>query len=172
MSKVLDLSGTPITPEPPPMISRRRRERIQRVQDLWLSGMTTRELSQLYGLSQRAIQKDLADARRLSRETIQNWDSQGTLGREIRFLESTRRSAMRQSQFAAQEAVRLGYLRTALDAASRLVTLLQSVGLLTRVPERIVVEENPFSDPEIRRKFMGVLLEIRRSGEKIPGIDF
>jgi hypothetical protein len=136
-----------------------------------LGGVKTSEISQYFGIGQRMVQRDLQDAQRLMREQVQGLDSGSTLGREIRFLETTRRLAIRQSQLATQEAVRLGYLRTALDAASRLVALLQSTGLIRQVPQRIVLEDsNPFTDVDFRKKYMALLLEARKRGVPIAGL--
>jgi hypothetical protein len=171
--KIIDLhSKAPITPEPLPAISRRRRERIERVFNMWLEGAKTLEIAQFFGLSIRQVQKDVQDAKVLARALIRDWDSESALVAEIKTLQRLRWLAMREFSLAKFESNKLGALRLAADVSSRLIALLQSVGLINRVPERILVEENVFCDPEIRRKFTGMLLEIRKSGEKIPGIDF
>lgn len=165
-------SGEVITPEPLPTVSQRRQRRIWRVLEMYQQGMRTREIAQFLSLSQRSVQKDIIDARRLARAFVQNFDGMEALGREIRFLEATRRTAMRLSQVSHQEAVRLGYLRTALDAASRLIALLQSTGLIRQVPQHVEITSNPFEDAALRRRVMGMLLEVRRHGGRISGIDY
>jgi hypothetical protein len=173
VNKIIDFkSGAPIDREPVPTISRRRQERIWCIFDMRMQGAETKEIAQLFGISQRQVQKDLNGAKRLSREMIHNWDLEGTLGREIRFLENTRREAMRQSQLSRQEAVRLGYIRLALDAATRLVALLQSTGLIRQVPQHVEITSNPFEDADLRRRFVGMLVEVRRHGGRISGIDY
>jgi hypothetical protein len=141
------------------------------VQDMWQSGAKTKEIAQYFGLSIRQVQKDLQDAGRIEKAFIQNFDSNSTLGREVLFLENARRKAMRQFQLSNLEAVKLGYLKLAVEIGSKLTTLLQSVGLITTVPTRIsFTESNPFEDDEFRKRYTSLLLEARRCGIPISGL--
>jgi hypothetical protein len=169
--KIFDLkSGAPIDFEPLPRISERHQRRIQQVVEMWQSGMKTKGISQFLHLSQRAVQKDLADAKRLARLSVENFDSTAELGHEIAFLQKLRRLAMREFSLGTFESTKIGALRLAVEISARLTALLQSVGLLTRVPERVEIIENPFEDGELRQRYYDVLLEVRRRGETPLGM--
>jgi len=156
---------------PLPAISLKRQDRIWKTQDLFLGGMKVTDLATYFGISRKQVYKDLADAGRLTQALVRNFDSEGTLGREIRLLEELRRKAMRNFSTARQEGVKLGFLRLALETTTRLVALFQSTGLMTVVPRRIAFEEsNPFTDPHFRKRFTALLLEAREAGEPIQGL--
>lgn len=75
---------------------------------------------------------------------------------------------MRHFQISEENmSVKLGYLDTALKVTERLVQVYQEVGVLKKVPERLVLEELiPFEDPEVRKAYLGVLKLARQKGEK------
>jgi hypothetical protein len=171
MSNIYDLqSGAQVTPAPLPAIGRRRQERILRVAEMWQEGARTSEIAQFFGLSRRQVQRDLVDARRLARAFVENFDSTVELGKEIAFLQRLRWLSMREFSLARFESTRVGALKLALEVSVRLTTLLQSVGLLARVPERVEITENPFRDDELRRRYVDILKEIRARGEVPPGM--
>lgn len=164
--------GGPVDANAPlPAISPKRQDRIWKTQDLFLGGMKVTELATYFGISRKQVYKDLADAGRLAQALVRDFDSEGTLGREIRLLEELRRKAMRNFSTARQEGVKLGFLRLALKTTSRLVALFQTTGLMTVVPWRIAFEEsNPFTSKDFRHKFAALLLEAREAGEPIQGL--
>jgi len=165
-------TGSPVEPTAAlPAISPKRQDRIWKTQDLFLGGMKVTELATYFGISRKQVYKDLADAGRLTQALVRDFDSEGTLGREIRLLEELRRKAMRNFSTARQEGVKVGFLRLSLEVTTRLVALLQSTGLITTVPRRIAFEEsNPFTSKDFRHKFAALLLEAREAGEPIQGL--
>jgi transcriptional antiterminator len=173
--KIVSITGGPIEPTSSttflPSISQRRQARIFESQNLYLGGMKVTELATYFGLSRKQVYADLRDAKLLSRALVAEFDSEETLGREISFLEETRRTAMRNFSTARQEGVKLGFLRLALETTSKLVALFQSTGLITVVARKIeFVESNPFTDPHFRKRFTALLLEAREAGEPIQGL--
>jgi hypothetical protein len=164
--------GSPVDPTAPlPAISPKRQARIWKTQDLFLGGMKVTELATYFGISRKQVYKDLADAGKLTQALVRDFDSEGTLGREIYLLEELRRKAMRNFSTARQEGVKLGFLRLALETTSKLVALFQSTGLITVVARKIeFVESNPFTDPHFRKRFTALLLEAREAGEPIHGL--
>jgi hypothetical protein len=171
----VSITGGPVEPTSSttflPSISQRRQARILEVQNLYLGGMKVTELATNFGLSRKQVYADLRDAKLLSRALVAEFDSEETLGREISFLEETRRKAIRNFSTARQEGVKLGFLRLALETTARLVALFQSTGLITTVPRRIQIEEgNPFTDPIFRKRYPALLLEAREAGEPIQGL--
>jgi hypothetical protein len=164
--------GSPVDPTAPlPAISPKRQARIWKTQDLFLGGMKVTELATYFGISRKQVYKDLADAGKLTQALVRDFDSEGTLGREIYLLEELRRKAMRNFSTARQEGVKLGFLRLALETTSKLVALFQSTGLITVVARKIeFVESNPFTDPHFRKRFTALLLEAREAGEPIQGL--
>jgi len=164
--------GSPVDPTAPlPAISPKRQARILKTQDLFLGGMKVTELATYFGISRKQVYKDLADAGKLTQALVRDFDSEGTLGREIYLLEELRRKAMRNFSTARQEGVKLGFLRLALETTSKLVALFQSTGLITVVARKIeFVESNPFTDPHFRKRFTALLLEAREAGEPIHGL--
>ena len=163
---------SPVDPTAPlPAISPKRQARIWKTQDLFLGWMKVTELATYFGISRKQVYKDLADAGKLTQALVRDFDSEGTLGREIYLLEELRRKAMRNFSTARQEGVKLGFLRLALETTSKLVALFQSTGLITVVARKIeFVESNPFTDPHFRKRFTALLLEAREAGEPIHGL--
>ena len=106
----------------------------------------------------------------LCRMLVKEFDSGTFLGREIGFLEELRRKSMHDYAMAKQEGVKLGFLRLAGEISAKLTSLLQSTGLLTAAPQRIVIEQNPFTDKEFRQKYAALLLEARAKGVPILGL--
>ena len=164
--------GGSVDPTAPlPAISPQRQARIWKTQDLFLGGMKVTELAAYFGISRKQVYADLRDAARLTQALVRDFDSEGTLGREIRLLEQLRRKAMRNFATARQEGVKLGFLRLSLEITTKFVGILQSVGLVTIVPRRIAFEEtNPFTSKDFKHKFAALLLEAREAGEPIQGL--
>jgi hypothetical protein len=79
---------------------------------------------------------------------------------------------MRHFQLSEENtSVKVGYLNTALKATERLVQLYLEVGVITKVPERLAVEERiPFEDPDVRMAYLGFLKLARQRGEKNLGL--
>jgi len=170
-NKVVSLkTGEQVGNEPLPVISPKRQTRIWQVQDLHLGGMRVKDLATYFGVSRKQIYKDLRDAKALYRALVKDFDSDTFLGREIGFLEELRRKSMHDYAMAKQEGVKLGFLRLAGEISAKLTGLLQSTGLLTAAPQRIVIEQNPFTDKEFRQRYAALLLEARAKGVPILGL--
>ena len=152
-------------------ISLRRAERILKVQERFDQGAKTSEIAQIYGISQRMVQKDLKAAPHLNRELVLSLDQGELLGRKIRFLESLMRYAMRQCQLSRNENAQVGWARLAKEALEMLIKVCQSTGLITTVPTRVSLEEgNPFSDAEFRKEYAALMKKARERGIKIDGL--
>jgi hypothetical protein len=170
-NEVISLKTGEQVVKPLPRISGKRQARIWQVQDLHLGGMRVQELATFFGVSRKQIYKDLRDAKVLYRALVKDFGSNTFLGQEIGFLEELRRKVMRDYAMVKQEGVKLGFLRLALEVSGKLVALLQSTGLLTEVPQRIQLEEaNPFSDPDFRKRYIGLMVEARTKGVSIQGL--
>uniref|UniRef100_A0A7C3WH62 Uncharacterized protein n=1 Tax=Desulfobacca acetoxidans TaxID=60893 RepID=A0A7C3WH62_9BACT len=170
-NKVVSLkTGERVGNEPLPVISPKRQARIWQVQDLHLGGMRVRDLATYFGVSRKQIYKDLRDAKVLYRAMVKDFDSDTFLGREIGFLEELRRKSMHDYAMAKQEGIKLGFLRLAGEISAKLTSLLQSTGLLTAAPQRIVIEQDPFVDKEFRQRYAALLLEARAKGVPILGL--
>jgi hypothetical protein len=171
MSNIYDLqSGAAITPEPVPAISKRRQERILRVLEMRQEGAKTSEIAQFFGLSRRQVQRDLIDGKLLSRAFVENFDGTGALGHEIAFLQRLRWLSMREFSTAKFESTKIGALRLAVEISGKLTSLLMATGLISQVPQRVEITENPFSDDGLRRRYYNILKEIRARGETPPGM--
>ena len=155
-----------------PVISKRRQERLKKVQDLFDSGMKVTEIATYFVISERSVFRDLADAKILNRALILEVNQDDILGREFRFLMELRRKAMRDYLLCREgDNAKVGYLRTALMAHEKLLKMLQDAGLLTKVPERFSLESNiPFEDPEVRQAYLNFLKLAREKGEKNLGL--
>ena len=140
------------------------------MQEMHLSGMKTLEIGQFFGISQRMIQKDLLVAKQLARLSVQDFDSEATLGQELAFLQELRRKAMRNFNLSQLESSKVGFLRLAVEVSGKLINLLLSTGLITKAPEQVIIEENPFFDVDFRKKYVALLKEARERGVPIPGL--
>ncbi|MBM4274349.1 MAG: hypothetical protein FJ134_07815 [Deltaproteobacteria bacterium] len=170
-NKVVSLkTSAQLETEPLPAIGPKRQARIWNMQDMHLGGMKVTDLATYFGVSRKQVYADLRDAARLTQALVRDFDSESTLGREIRFLEQLRRKAMHDYATAKQEGVKLGFLRLAGEISSKLTGLLQSTGLLAAAPQRIVIEQNPFVDKEFRQRYAALLLEARAKGVPIQGL--
>jgi hypothetical protein len=145
---------------------------MRRIQDLYISGMKIFEIAQYIGKSQRSVYRDLADVKELNKAMIMEVSQDDILGREIRFLEELRRKAMRDYMLCREgDNAKVGYLRTALTAHEKLVKMLQDVGLIKKVPERVAMETSiPFEDPDVRKAYLDFLKLARQRGEKNLGL--
>jgi hypothetical protein len=171
VNSIIDLkSGKETAPGPLPRISAKRQGRIKQVQDMWMSGAKTGEIALYFNISQRTVQKDLVDAKRLARLSVQDFDSKATLGHELAFLRELRRQAMRNFHLSQLESPRVGFLRLAAEVSGKLTNLLLSTGLITKAPEQVMIEENPFFDVDFRKKYVALLKEARERGVPIAGL--
>lgn len=155
-----------------PAISKKRQERLRKVQDLFDSGMKVSEIATYFGITARSVFRDLADVKALNRAMIVKVNQDDILGREFRFLQELRRKAMRDYMLCREgDNAKVGYLRTAITAHEKLVKMLQDSGLLNKVPERLSLETAiPFEDPEVRKAYLGFLKLARERGEKDLGL--
>lgn len=170
MGKVCSLSGDAVQSAIPP-ISLKRQARIREVQDKFDGGWKVKDLAEYFGISPRAIFKDLKAAKDLNRVLLEGLDQQEVLGREIRFLQQLGREAMRRYSLSRNDGAKLGFMRTALTIHEKLVKLLQTTGLLKKVPERLdIIGAIPFDDDVVRKEFYAWLKLAREKGEKNLGL--
>lgn len=152
-------------------ISLRRRERALKIQEMFDRGVKVREIAHFFGISQRMVQKDLRVAERLNQEMVQGLNQGELLGRKITRLENLCRYAMRQCELSQSENSKVGWARLYKETLDALMKIYQSTGLITTVPTRFSLEEsNPFTDPELRKKYMDLMKEARKKGLQIYGL--
>jgi hypothetical protein len=155
-----------------PAISKRRQERLKKVQDLYDSGMKVKEIAAYFVITERSVFRDLAAVKVLNRALIIEVDPDDVLGREYRFLIQLRRKAMRDYLLCRDgDNAKVGYLRTTLAVHEKLMKLLQDSGLIAKMPERFSLEADiPFEDPEVRKAYLAFLKLARERGEKNLGL--
>jgi hypothetical protein len=152
-------------------ISWRRRERALKIQEMFDRGAKVREIARYFGISRRMVQKDLRLAERLNREMVEGANQSELLGRKIAFLENLTRYAMRQCELSQSESSQMDWARLAKETQDLLIRIYQSTGMVTTIPTRFSLEENnPFSDPEFRKKYAALLKEARKKGVPIHGL--
>ncbi len=152
-------------------ISQSRRERILKAWEMYEGGAKVREIAQFFGISRRMVHHDLKLAPKLLKEEVQTLDPGEILAKEIAFWRQIIRQAMRDYELAQSENAKIGFLRVATEARARLQKFLQETGIITTVPTRISLEEaNPFTDPELRKKFLALLKEAREKGVPLGGL--
>jgi predicted DNA-binding protein (UPF0251 family) len=142
------------------------------VKELQVLGMKAGDIALVYGVSERTIWNYLRRARKLFSRTARNLNHEEILGETVRILESIRLKALRHfHQAEANNAVKVGYLNTALKTTEKLMQLYQEVGVLVKVPERLAVEERiPFENAEVRKAYISFLKLAREKGEKNLGL--
>lgn len=130
--------------------------------------MNVAEIAQIYSVTERSIWNYLRRVRELFSRSASNINLEEVFDETGKILELIRAKAMRHFQLSEENmSVKLGYLNTALKVTERLVQVYQEVGVLKKVPERLVLEELiPFEDPEVRRAYLGFLKLARQKGEK------
>jgi hypothetical protein len=170
----MSLSLAPPTGEPQKQkvkdISARRLDRIKQVQSLFLSGLKTTEISKRFGISRRMVEVDLQDGRKLYQDAASQVDQGATIGEQMTLLLKCQWLAMRDYQKFANENSKVGALRLVAEFHTKLMTLLQTTGLVREVPKKYILEEsNPFDDSEFTEKFDTLILEARAKGIKIFG---
>lgn len=153
-------------------ISWRRRERALQILELFDRGCKVREIAQLYGISQRMVQKDLRLAEKLSGLMMKELNQGELLSRKILFYENLCRHAMRQCETSQNENAKIGWARLGKEAQDTLMKIYENTGIITTVPTRISVEEaNPFSaDPELRKEYLALLKKARERGLNLGGL--
>jgi hypothetical protein len=155
----------------PKVMTRLRRERIKKVQEMVENGVKLSDIAQYFGISERMVYLDLKDAKKLHAELVKGSDSTEVLGGEIRYWLKVSRRAMRDYHFATNDNAKIGFLRVAIEARAKFNKLLQDTGLITTVPTRISLEEgNPFSDAEFRKEYAALMKKAREKGIKIHGL--
>lgn len=149
-------------------ISSGRQERALMAMEMLEGGMKTSEISQVLGISQRMVQKDLRAAKCLHREMVEELDQGELLGGEISFWLQLARTALRDYSLSQVENAKIGFLRVATEARAKLNKLLQDSGLMVKVPDRLMIEEGlDFTDPEIRAEYLALLKKAKAKGEKV-----
>jgi hypothetical protein len=169
------LSLVPPGGEPPKKkvkdISVRRMNRIKQVQDLFLSGLKTSEIAQRFAISKRMVELDLQDGRQNYQEVASQVDQHETIGKQVTLLLKCQWLAMRDYQKFISESNKVGALRLVGEFHTKLMTLLQTTGIVREVPKAFILDEfNPFEDPEFMEKFDTIILETREKGIKILGL--
>jgi predicted transcriptional regulator len=169
------LSLVPPGGEPPKKkvkdISVRRMNRIKQVQDLFLSGLKKSEIAQRFGISQRMVELDLQDGRQNYQEVASQVDQHETIGKQVTLLLKCQWLAMRDYQKFMSESNKVGALRLVGEFHTKLMTLLQTTGLVREVPKTFILDDfNPFEDEEFTEKFDTLILEARAKGIKIFGL--
>jgi hypothetical protein len=145
--------------------------RIKQVQDLFLSGLKRSEIAQRFGISKRMVDLDLQDGRQNYQDVAMGVDQQETIGEQITLLLKCQWLAMRDYQKFANENSKVGSLRLVGEFHTKLMTRLQTTGLVREVPKKFILDEfNPFEDPEFMEKFDAIILEARKKGIKIFGL--
>jgi len=171
----MSLSLVPPTGEPQKKVKRgvsaNRLNRIKQVQDLFLAGLKTSEISKRFWISQRMVELDLQDGRKLYQDAASQIDQSETIGEQMTLLLKCQWLAMRDYQKFANENSKVGSLRLVGEFHTKLMTLLQTTGLVREMPKRLILDEfNPFEDPEFTEKFDALILEARKKGIKIFGL--
>jgi len=152
-------------------VSANRLARIKQVQDLFLSGLKTSEISKRFGISRRMVEIDLQDGRELYRDVAMEVDQEQTIGEQVTLLLKCQWLAMRDYQKFISESNKVGALRLVGELHTKLMTLLQTTGLVREVPKKFILDEtNPFDDTEFTEKFDTLILEARAKGIKIFGL--
>lgn len=168
------LSLVPPTGGPPNKkakdISVRRLNRIKQVQDLVLSGLKPSEIAQRFGISERMVKYDLRDGRQNYVEAASQVDQHETIGKQMTLLLKCQWLAIRDYQKFANENSKVGALRLVAEFHAKLMTLLQTTGLVREVPKKLILEDfNPFEDEEFTQEFDAIILKARAKGIKIFG---
>lgn len=147
-------------------------ERCLEVQALKMLGMKVSEIALMLGVSERTIWNYFKRAKELFSRTARNLQHEEILGETLQILERIRTQAWRHFQLCPEDnAIKVGYLNTALRAHEKLVQLYQGVGALVKVPDRLALEGVlPFEDPEIRKDYLLLLKKARMRGVKIQGL--
>ncbi|MBM4288523.1 MAG: hypothetical protein FJ135_10330 [Deltaproteobacteria bacterium] len=89
---------TPLSPEQYQPISRRRRERVYKVWEMFEGGAKVNEIAQYFGISRRMVFLDLNVAKQLHKEAVQEADQGEILGGEIAYWRRVVRLALRDYQ--------------------------------------------------------------------------
>jgi len=149
----------------------KRHERALKALQMHEAGASTLDIAEYFNLSRRMVQADIKLAKDLLKEEIAKFDGMAFLAKEIVFWEQMVTQAMQEYQVARTDNAKVGFMRVASEARAKLVKILQDSGLLTTVPERVVLEENiPFDDPEVRKLYLEFLKAARKKGEKELGL--
>lgn len=146
--------------------------RAMEVQAHYIGGMRPGDIAGLMGVSERTVWNDLKLARQLNREEVQAFDHEELLGKRLKVFRLIRTNALRDYQLCKEGGnAKVAFLNIALRAEEKITQLLQDVGAIVKVPERVSIEEgNPFSDPEFRQKYVALMKEAKAKGIKIYGL--
>ena len=152
-------------------ISVRRMNRIKQVQDLLLSGLKTSEIARRFGISQRMVELDLQDGRKFYQDAASQVDQGETIGEQMTLLLKCQWLAMRDYQKFITESNKVGALRLVGEFHAKLMTLLQTTGLVREMPKKYILDDfNPFEDEEFTKEFDALILKARKKGIKIFGL--
>jgi predicted DNA-binding protein (UPF0251 family) len=155
-----------------PSKTSQRVARAMEVQTHYIGGMRAGDIATLMSVSERTVWNDLKLARHLNREEVQAFHHEELLGKRLKVFRLIRTNALRDYQLCKEGGnAKAAFLNIALRAEEKITQLLQDVGALIKVPERVSIEEgNPFQDQEFRAKYTKLLLEARKRGLPINGL--
>ena len=169
MGTVYNLSGDQIEVAPLPSISRKRQVRIRKVQELFDTGMKVSAIALCLDLSTRTIYSDLKDGKKLDQLFSKSLDQEEVIGREIRLLETARRMEWRAYRLETNHFVKVAIMRNIIALHEQLAKLLQGVGLINKVPDRLsVTSKINFKDDDVRAAYYKFLFLAREREEESP----
>ena len=108
-----------------------RRDRAIKIQEMVERGAKRAEIAQYFNITVRTVYVDIQIAKQLNRESLKAHDQSEALGREIKYLLQLCRQAMRDYEGETGGNARVGYLRVALDARSKLQRLYLDTGMIS-----------------------------------------
>jgi DNA-binding CsgD family transcriptional regulator len=146
--------------------------RARQVQELQIGGLSSAEIAEFLGISERTVWRDLKLVQLLNREEARSLDHEESLGERLAVLRSIRTRALQDYQTCpAHSTAKVGFLNTALKAEEKILQLQLKVGVIVMMPERLAVEDGlPFEDAEIRQDYLALLKKARAKGIKILGL--
>ncbi len=154
MGTIQSITGDPIAVASLPPISRKRQARIKKVQGLFDTGMKVIEIALFLNLSTRTIYLDLKDGKKLDHLFSNTLDQEEVIGREVRLLETARRTEWRAYQLETNHFVKVAIMRNIIAVHEKLIKLLQGVGLVTKVADKLDLSPGTnFADDETRAAY-------------------
>ena len=132
-------------------------ERLIHVHRLKVWGFSIVQIANVLGFSPASIEKDIALINKQLRAEVYNFDYPLFIGQSIRFFEEVRNIAMSVTDSNATDVVKLGALKTALDAEQNKAVFLERVGAFANIPNQFIpdsLDDADETDGEQFEKFM------------------
>lgn len=132
-------------------------ERLIYVHRLKVRGMSIIQIANVLGFSPASIEKDIAVINKQLRAEVNNFDYPLFIGQSIRFYEEIRNVAMSVTNGNAPDVVKLGALKTAIDAEQNKAAFLERVGAFANMPNWFTpdsLDDLDETDGEQFEKFM------------------